>query len=198
MATVVELKEIAVEAPLVDGSKAWTRRLCLFSAPEVAACWLKSAVEAGSVGGDETDYALLYYTADEIVLDRRERICRSVVYNRDASVRGIIPGGSTRLWAGRDPATCKFRSGDLVGFVDGARYRVGVVNGLPPSSEEARRWSDVTRGDDIYLVGVLDAAGSPETNDHEHVAEAELFAVEHEVSPELGAALRKRHEGCGT
>jgi len=52
-----------------------------------------------------------------------------------------------------------------------------------------------TLGDDVYLVGVLDKDGSPATNDHEHVSEPELLAVEHEVAPEVREALAKRHEG---
>ena len=85
--------------------------------------------------------------------------------------------------------------GELVGFVDGDVYKLGVVNGLPISPEEASRLSDVTLGDDLYLIGVLDKDGSPETHDHEHIPEPLLFEVEHEVAPELREALKKRHEG---
>ncbi len=74
-------------------------------------------------------------------------------------------------------------------------YKLGVVNGLPVSTEEALRLPDVTVGDDLYLVGVLGKDGSPETNDHEHIHECELFEVEHEVAPEMTEALKKRHRG---
>jgi hypothetical protein len=67
------------------------------------------------------------------------------------------------------------------------------VNGLPVSPEEALRLPDVTLGDDLYLVGVLDKDGSPETNDHEHIHECELFEVTREVTAEVRDALMKRH-----
>ena len=79
--------------------------------------------------------------------------------------------------------------------VDGDVYKLGVVNGLPVSLDETSRWSDVTLGDDLYLIGTLDKDGSAETHDHEHVPEALLFEVEHDVTPEMRDALAKRHEG---
>jgi hypothetical protein len=194
--TIVELTRVAVEAPLVDGVEARKRRLGLFSTFTAAATWVQRVVAEDSPEAA----ALLYYEATEVVLDYRERFCRSRVYDRDGSIRGETRGGVGRPWGGREPSTCAYKPGDLVGFVgyvDVEVYRVGVVLGLPPSPQEARRWSDVTLGDDLYLIGVLDKHGSPETNDHEHLPEPLLFEVEYEVTPEMREALTKRHEGYG-
>jgi hypothetical protein len=188
--TVVELTRVAVEAPLVDGARSWTRRLGIFSAFEPAADWVQRAV----VENADDDYGLLYYEATEIVVDYGERRCRSLIYGRDGAVRGEVSGAVERPWGGRPPESCRFRRGDVVGFV-GHVYRVGVVLGLPPSPAEAHRLSGITIGDDRFLVGLLSDDGSPETNDHEHPHEAHLFPVEHELPDGMRAALARRFDG---
>lgn len=60
-----------------------------------------------------------------------------------------------------------------------------------------KRWGELTLGDDVYLVGVLDKDGNPECNDDDHVAECHLFPVAHEIPSELRAALGKRFEKSG-
>jgi len=188
--TVVELTEVHVEPPLVDGAPAAFRRLGLFSTFESAARWVSQRV----AGDDYDDHGLGYFTGEELVLDHRRRVCNSVAYGRNGSVRGHVSGGVERPWGGREPSTCAFKPGDVVGLV-GIVYRIGVVLGLPPSPDEARRWSDVTLGDDLYLVGVLGEGGSPATNNHEHVSESALFAIDDDVAPETRAALAQRFEG---
>ena len=193
--TVIELHEVTVEPPLTDGAGARAHRLGVFSSFETASTWLQTRVVKKTGKESDDDYALLSYTADEVVVDYRERFCRSVVYDRDGSVRGVNPGGGMRPWGGRDPETCRFKLGQIVGFVDGEVYKLGVVNGLPVTPHEASHWSGVTLGDDLYLVGVLNKDGGANTNDHEHVHESELFVVEHEVAPEVREALKMRHRG---
>jgi hypothetical protein len=156
---------------------------------DTASAWLRERVAES----EPVDGALFYFTADEIVVDRRRRICNVVTYNRDGSVRGRVSGGVERPWGGREPSTCAYKPGEIVGLVSDV-YRLGVINGLPPSPEEARR-SDVTLGDDLYLVGTLDRSGSPETNDHEHVTEPNLFVFAHQVTPEMRASLAQRFVG---
>jgi hypothetical protein len=139
------------------------------------------------------DYALLYYRADELLLDYRHRVCNSVVYDRDGSVRGRVFSGNMRPWGGRPPESCKFKPGQIVGFVTDV-YRQGVVLGLPPSPDEARRWSDVSLGDVLYLLGVVhhEDPFNPDRWDHEHVTEPELFAAPADVPDVLREALRHR------
>lgn len=76
-------------------------------------------------------------------------------------------------------------------------YQVGVVLALPCSPDRARRTGWVTLGDDVYLVGMLDKNGSPESDDHEHMPEALLFPTGHEVPEELRSALGRRFAGSG-
>ncbi len=185
--TVVELTEVRVEPALVDGAHAPSTRRGIFTSFATASAWLHSRVR-----DDRDDDDLLYFTAQEVLLDRPRRVCNSVVYDRNGNLRGEVSRGIERPWGGREPSACAYKPGDVVGLVSDA-YRVGVVLALPPSPDEARRWSDVTLGDALYLVGVLDRNGSPETN--EHVTEPELFEVQHEVPAELRTALAKRFAG---
>ena len=194
---VIELTQVSVEPPLTDGARARDHKLGVFSAMETATAWLAQQIAEESVGGDDTDYALLYYVADEIVLDIRLRCSGTTVFNRDGSTRGVIPGGIERPWGGRPASECRFTAGDLVGFVYDERYRIGIVLAQPSTPEEGKRWGELTLGDDVYLVGVLDKDGNPECNDHDHVAECQLFPVEHEIPSELRAALGKRFENSG-
>jgi len=192
--TIVELTRVAVEAPLVDGVEARKRRLGLFSTFTAAATWVQRVVAEDSPEAA----ALLYYEATEVVLDYRERFCRSRVYDRDGSIRGETRGGVGRPWGGREPSTCRFEPGQLVahvGYTARDVYRVGVVLAQPVSPDEARRMGNmVTVGDDRYLVGLVDRDDpfDPDRYDHEHVAEATLFAVENEMPRDLRGALQHR------
>lgn len=190
--TVVEVTEVCVEPPLLDGARAWVKRLGVFSTFENAARFARQRMDERS-----GDSGLLYYSLDMILLDIARRVAPTAIFDGDDKLRGMIPGDSEKPWSGRSPDACKYKQGDLVAFVVGDLYRVGVVLALPPSPEEAERLGNVTVGDDVYLVGLLDAEGSPETNEHDHIPRPLLFAVVHEVSAELRAALGKRFERSG-
>jgi hypothetical protein len=189
--TVVELTQVAVGGPLHDGRRAVSVRVGIFTSFESAQTWIERRHERAR----DDDYALAYYRADELVTDYAGRICRSKVYEQDGTLRGESSGGVERPWGGRDPSTCRYKLGDVVGLVPGDVYRVGVVLGQPISPEEARRMGDmVTLGDDLYLVGVVDSVSplDPARYDHEHVVEAELFDPPPNLPEELRAALRRR------
>ena len=143
------------------------------------------------------DAALSYYVTDELLLDGRLSITHSVVHERDGRPRGVVPGDRERPWGGRPTANCRFKPRDLVGFVAGKRYRIGIVLTQPLSPEQASVLPEATVGDDVYLVGEIDERGNPECSDHQHLPEPLLFAVEHEVPTELRAALTRRFETSG-
>jgi hypothetical protein len=195
--TVVELTQVAVGAPLHDGRRASSVRVGIFTSFATVHAWIRR--RAGRAVDD--DYALVLYCADELVLDYAGRVCRSRIYEGDGTLRGEISGGVERPWGGRDPATCRYGPGQLVAFVSGESYRVGVILGRPVTPDEARSMGDfVTLGDDLYLVGLVspDAPLDPDRYDHEHVAEVELFDPRPDVPQELRAALRQRcfgHQG---
>ena len=69
----------------------------------------------------------------------------TTIIGRDGGTRGVIRGEYEKPWGGRDPETCQFKAGQLVGFASGDVSEIGVVNGLPVSPNEASRWSAVTR-----------------------------------------------------
>jgi hypothetical protein len=188
--TVIELSQVTVGAPLHDGRRAVLVRVGIFTCFDRAHGWIERRHQRAA----DDDYSLAYYRADELVLDYAGRLCRSRVYDRDGTLRGESSGGVERPWGGRDSATCKYRPGDLVGFVDGESYRVGVVLGQPISPTEARRITDITLGDDLYLIGLVDpdAPLDPNKYDHEHIVEPELFDPPRNVPEELRAALRRR------
>ena len=189
--TVIELIHVAVESSLRDGRGAFVHRLGLFTSFDKVQAWARKRFQTASDDGD----GLVYYRADEIVLDYAGRVCRSRIYERDGSIRGETSGGVERPWGGRDSAACKFRPGDIVGLVPNDMYRIGVVLAQPVPPEEARRLGKmVTRGDDVYLVGLVnqDTPLDPERYDHEHMAEGELFDPPPDVPEELRSALRQR------
>jgi hypothetical protein len=193
--TIIELAEVSVEHPLCDGARAFTDVLGFFSTYEKAVTFVRKKIAKEP---DENDGGIVYYVLDGKVLDvpRLDSRADTTILDRDGSVRGVIRGEYEEPWGGRDPSSCKFKLGDLVGFVWGDIYKLGVVNGCPLTPEEAKGLGDmVTLGDDLYLIGVLGKDGSPETNDHEHIHECELFEVTHEVTAEMRAALKTRHRG---
>jgi len=185
--TVVEVTEVLVESPLVDGAQALVRRLAVCSTFENAAICARQAMteRSGETSG------ILYYVLDMIILDTAHQMAPTAVFGGDDKLRGMIPGDIEEPWGGHEG--CAFKLGDLVGFVSGGLYRIGVVLALPPTPEEAQRLG-ATLGDDVYLVGVRGLHGNPETN--EHVPQPLLFPVE-EAAPETGTALKKRAERYG-
>jgi hypothetical protein len=186
--TVVEVTEVLVEPPLVDGAPARVRRLAICSTFEQAAiCAQQRMTERSSEGG-----GILYYVLDMIMLDTARQRAPTAVFGRER-IRGMIPGDIEKPWGGRAPEDCKYKLGDLVGFVTDV-YRVGVILGLPPTPEEARCRSHVTLGDDLYLVGLIDRDDpfSPDCFDHEHIRQPLLFDAPPDVPEELREALRHR------
>jgi hypothetical protein len=188
--TIIELSEVSVDAPLADGARAWVHQLAVFSTYEKAESLVRERITK-----DEDSGGIRYYVLAERTLDvtRLDDLGDTTILGADGAVRGLIHGAYETPWGGRDPETCRFKPGQLVGFV-GHVYRVGVVLGLPPSPAEAHRLSGITIGDDCVLIGLLSADGSPETSDHEHPHEAYLFSVEHELPEERRAALARRFE----
>jgi hypothetical protein len=192
---VIELTETSVDMPLVDHARAVTNRLGVFSSFEKASAWLAS--EAIPKADDED--GILYYEAHEISLDPDPRdserpACATWIFDRNGRRRGLLRGNMEERWSGREPSTCKFKPRDLVGFVYGDEYRVGVVMGLPLSPEEVRTFEAEAWEEDVYLVGLLGRGEDGYDDDHEHPRDAYLFAVEHDVREELRAALQRRYE----
>jgi hypothetical protein len=64
-------------------------------------------------------------------------------------------------------------------------------------SQRAAFYLRATAGEDVYLVGMLDEDGNPETDDHAHLPQPLLFPVEHEIASAVSAALKKRAERYG-
>jgi hypothetical protein len=144
---VVEVTKVSVEPPLVDGARAFITRLGVFSKFSGACEWLAKRSEDGPWDGA----GILYYVVDTIVLDEQPmRRVATLVQGGDDQGRGFIPGDIEKPWDGRAPEDCKFQLGQLVGFVDGEQYRIGVVLALPPSPEDVKRVGQVTVGDDVY------------------------------------------------
>jgi hypothetical protein len=188
--TVVELTEVLVEPPLVDGAPARVKRIAICSTFEQAAICAQRRMTERS--GFSTD-GILYYVLDMIMLDTARQRAPTAIFDGCDKSRGMIPGDIEKPWNGRPPEDCKYKLGDLVGFVTDV-YRVGVILGLPPSPEEARRRSDVARGDDLYLVGLIDPDDpfSPDCFGHEHIPEPLIFDAPPNVPGELREALRHR------
>jgi hypothetical protein len=135
--TVVEVTEVSVDAPLVDRARAWKNRLGVFSKFSVALEWLSRQIEEhgpGEPGG------LLYYRFDGILLDVELRRAHTMVFSRDDKRRGIISGDEDKPWTGRSPEDCRYKPGDLVGFISNYEpaYRIGVILRQPPAPGSVR------------------------------------------------------------
>ncbi|MFI5297300.1 MAG: hypothetical protein ACHREM_04320 [Polyangiales bacterium] len=196
--TVFEVTEISVESPLRDGADAWTYRRAIFTSLDRATAWVRERF--ARVGSETADYPIHYWTVDELVVDTDLGGVRTWYFDEDGSPRGERSYAVERLWGGRDPSTCRYKRGDLVGFVDCDKYRIGVVLYRPPSPADARRLGDiVTLGDDRYLVGTvgLDAPSDADRYDHEHVTEPSIFPAPADVDPELRRALEIRNLAYG-
>jgi hypothetical protein len=191
--TIIELSEVSVDPPLVDRAHAWIHRVGVFSKLTGALEWMSG--RNGERGPREPS-GLLYYRADLILLDVELHVAYTMVFSGADRRRGIISGDTEKPWGGRRSEDCRHKPGDLVGFISNYEpvYRVGVILRQPPTPELGRQ-GGLTRSDDTYLVGTLDDDGSPECTDHDHIAQPLLFPVEHEVPPEVMAALMKRHRG---
>jgi hypothetical protein len=191
-APVVEITQFRVEPPLVDHAPASLSRLGTFSAWTTALTWLSRRVAES--GPHHVD-GLFYFRLDEIVLDAELRIVRTLVFGADYRCRGIINGDGDKPWRGCPSEECRYKLGDIVGFVSpyAPEYRVGIVLAQPPTPEDARR-GRLTVADNRYLVGTLDAEGKPETDAHSDVHRALIFPVEHDVPSEVRGALQRRGE----
>jgi hypothetical protein len=185
--TVVALEEITVEPPLVDGARASISRHGIFSnvaAAMKAPAWIWEKKPSPGVR---------YFSIDEYPLNDAYGSDRSLIL--DGSTRK--PRGLARWddqpWNGL-PRCTNLKPGQLVGFVSAAKYRVGVVLALPLGPEGARRMKWPQGCDNVVLVGLLGARGSPRSFNHDHVAPALLFPVRHRVPRALRAALRFKYE----
>jgi len=189
---VVEITQVCVEPPLVDRAPASAHRLGIFSRFTSALEWLSGRLKEN--GPCETG-GLVYYGLDEIALDAELRIARTMVFGAEDKCRGIIDGDDEKPWGGCPPEDCRYKPGDLVGFVSpyAPEYRVGIVLARPPPPEAACT-GRLTVADNAYLVATLDAEEKPETDDHAHLHRALLFPVEHELSDAFREALRTRAE----
>ncbi len=186
--TIIELCETYLDGPPQDGVRATERRLGLFTSMPAARRWVRRYV--ADRGGPDPDVSHQIYEATELVVGPYPKKLRVVIYDAAGSVRGRITGDLDAPWGGRDPRTCAFKEGELVGLVWGGTYRVGIVCYQPESRRSAARMKDlVTRGDDCYHVGIHDP---DDPDEHAHIREPYLWRVAHEVSNELRAALRTR------
>jgi hypothetical protein len=170
--TVVELTSINV-VDLHDRAPATTLRLGVFSSLDAASAWLRTVVDADP-HTQLHERSVRRFTAAGLVLDCSWRSRRTVVFDERAEVVGELPRGVDRLWGGRKPETCRYQIGDIVAFVDDRVLRVGVVCALPPSPNEARRVGWVTRGHDVYRVGLVEPHDDLA---YEQVPEALLITV---------------------
>ncbi len=192
--TIIELCETHLDGVLQDGMRATERRLGLFANMPAARRWLRRYV--AERGDPDPEVSHTTYEATEFVVGPYPldglypKALRVVVYDATGHVRGRITGDRDAPWGGRDPRTCAFKEGELVGLVCGGTYRVGIVCYQPESRRSAARLKDfVTRGDDCYHVGIHDP---DDPDEHAHMREPYLWCVAHEVPSALRAALRRR------
>jgi hypothetical protein len=183
--TVVVVREITVDSPLKDGARASTEQLGVFSsiaAVREAPWWL--------LGLRNDDFH--YYSLDEYRLDEPRGAARSFIVDGETRrVRGIASGFHARPWDGRP--RCRYKPVQLVGFVLGETWRVGIVLALPQRPGDARRL-ELHVGDDVALVGLVGVRGSPTRRDHERLAPPLLFPLRHPIPGPLRQKLKARHE----
>jgi hypothetical protein len=103
-----------------------------------------------------------------------------------------IPTEKVRLkpWAGRYPAQCKFKPGDIVRFRGMLHEKVGVVLALPLTPEEAMRLR-CDKTDDVYLIGLLGKNSESQGHEHAHVPEKKLLRTP-KISLKIQKALEEK------
>jgi hypothetical protein len=150
---VVEITEVVVEPPLLDGARVWVKRHRLVTMSESAATIAYDLVteRSGESG------VLLYYVLDVISLDGMREVAPTVVIGANGRLRGIIPPRNREMpWRAR---LVGYSRGDHVGLVHAATYRIGTILAVPASSDGVRRSGCATTEDDRYLIGLPDAGG---------------------------------------
>jgi len=192
METIVELHAAYVTGPLRDGLEMDMTRLGLFNSIGAATRWLRRAIpqEAEYLKPEpgEPETRIHHASAAVITISPYPSDIVEVIYDETGRVRGKIDH-SADPWAGRDPKTCKYALGDMLGYVSCSKYRIGIVYGLPPHVQGLKRGLDST--DNRYTLA-FDNDGDKWA--HQHIAEPLLWKIEHPVPRALQRTLRKLYE----
>ena len=166
---VVEVSEVFVEPPLLDGARVWVKPHRLITMSESAATIAYDVMAERPRGRG----VLLYYTLAALTLGTAGPAEPTLVFGGNHRLRGVIRSDGERRWAGRLVCVCRYKRGDIVGIVRGDVYRVGTVLAVPASAEGSGRRGNACALDDRYRVGLV-ATGS-ETVHHFHVPAPLLF-----------------------
>jgi len=193
--TVFRASVSVVKPPFVDGALVEHRELGLYSTLDSALAWIRSP-EFRELFDEEEHETPLRVGVAEHALDVGPHSYDSfrghVLLSPSGEVLERTARGDGELpWAGRDPATYRWRRGAIAACVDNGRYRIGVVLAPPPSIDWLRRrGGEVTRMDDVSLLGF---AG--DNFDHDHPSDAEMFEPLVAVPEELRLLLDERLRG---
>ncbi len=202
--TIVELFETTVYAENgqpPDGVSACRSRAGLFSSLRRARVWLDRTVAAST--DNDGCMVLRYFTATVIALDKTSGHGINIVFDGNGKYRGAFSGTGEEPFLGRTESECLYCPGDMVSLIYDEHYRIGIILARPPSPDETKAWNirasgcPITRGDDVYLVGLLNPRG-PDSDDHDHVPECLLWRAPATLNPQLVIALRTRNERYAT
>lgn len=188
MATVHELNLYYSEDELVYPRPVETIRLGMFTTVDKAESFMQGQLTAdGAVWSRE---AVIELTLEEIALDLEPRFRRRRFYDAAGTFNGEIDVDQLgKAFKGREPASCRFRRGDMVEYIHGEVLQIGIVAGLPLSPIEVARfrqgWEVL---EDCYLVLIGDV-------DHVHPHECELFTPNGCVDPKMREHLLARMRG---
>jgi len=181
-----------VYAPFEDGVEIETHVLGHYSSLDVALAWVAGEEYRERYDPGDPEEYVLQLIATEHVLDAGPNdFRRQIAISTSGEVIGEIGPDDDfeEPWEGRDSATCQWQRGDIVSVISGHRYRIGVVLAPPPSPDWIQRHPgiEVTRGDDVYLVGYPGTVC-----DHSHPMEWEIIKPLDPVPDELRAELERR------
>lgn len=175
MQPIILLDRIEVELPLTDCKPARRQGLGAFSSFEQADAWLL----AQAPDQWPRDLAISrrqfgFFEATEYVVDDPEFDGRRRVLGPDGSVRGEVPDWDDKRppWPG-EASECRFKSGDIVGFVHWNEFRWGIVY--------AGKWQPADGGS--WTVDMV-------TDWHWHPHGCELFRIPQPVPRATRNALR--------
>lgn len=183
-----------VEPPFLDGALVEHRELGYYSTLDAAIARIRSP-EFRELFDEEDRETPLHVHVTERALDVgfssydsfRSRVLLSPsgeILEREARGDGELP------WAGRDPATYRWKRGAIAACVVNDRYRIGVVLAPPPSIEWVKKrgfGDNFTRMENVSLLGFVG-----EDFDHEHPSDAEMFEPLAPVSEDMLRRLEKR------